>query len=188
MYYSRPDYDPKLPLNGYSVALIGRLSKRTSILQKQIEQLGGTIATTIDKTTDVIISTQGYFSFIFYSFFFYYNCSIDEVQKGNKKIQNAQTFEIHIVSEEFLEDILNDRPSIVMEKLKLSTWGILPHIRKQQVHEKKKPKEKSSTTLKSFREYFISRIPFESLSYSSIKKVHTGKNDYEIKGWCCSRS
>ncbi|CAF1311166.1 unnamed protein product [Rotaria sp. Silwood1] len=126
-----PDYDPKLPLNGYSVALLGRLSKRIRTLQKQIEQLGGTIATTIDKTVDVIISTQ------------------DEVQKGNKKIQDAQTCEIHIVPEQFLDDILNDRPSIVMEKLKISTWGILPHIRKQQAYEKKKTRQKSSTTFKS---------------------------------------
>ncbi|CAF0861667.1 unnamed protein product [Rotaria sordida] len=126
-----PDYDPKLPLNDYSVALVGRLSKKTSTLQKQIEHLGGTIVTTIDNTVDVIISTQ------------------DEVQKGNKIIQNAQTFEIHIVPEQFLDDIVNGRPSIVMEKLKLSTLGILPHIRKQQTHEKKKIKRKSSNTFKS---------------------------------------
>jgi poly [ADP-ribose] polymerase len=108
---------------------MGHLSKRKSILRKQIEQLGGTIVKTIDKTTDVIISTQSYLS----------------QQKGNKKIQIAQTFEIYIVPEEFLDDILNDRPVIVMEKLKLSAWGILPHIRKQQNHQKKK----SSTSLKS---------------------------------------
>jgi len=48
-----------LPLNGYSVALVGRLSKRASTFQKQIEQLGGVYATTIDKSVDVIISTQG---------------------------------------------------------------------------------------------------------------------------------
>ncbi|CAF3938965.1 unnamed protein product [Rotaria sp. Silwood2] len=125
-----PDYNPKLPLSGYSIALVGRLSKRTRTLQKQIEQLGGTIITTIDKTVDVIISTQ------------------DEVQKGSKKIQDAQTFEIYIVPEQFLDDVLNGRPSIVMEKLKLSTWGILPHIRKQQAQEKKKPRLKPSTTFK----------------------------------------
>ncbi|CAF1522037.1 unnamed protein product [Rotaria sp. Silwood1] len=94
----KPDYDSKSPLNGYSIALVGR----------------DTVVTTIDKTVDVIISTQ------------------DEVQKGNKKIQDAQYFEIHIVPEQFLDDILNDRSSVVMEKLKLSTCGKLPHIRKQQ--------------------------------------------------------
>jgi len=55
----RPSYDSNLPLNGYSVALVGRLSKRASTFQKQIEQLGGVYATTIDKSVDVIISTQG---------------------------------------------------------------------------------------------------------------------------------
>ncbi|CAF1122800.1 unnamed protein product, partial [Rotaria sordida] len=53
-----PDYDPKLPLNGYSVALIGRLLKRKSILKKHIEQLGGAMTTNIDKTVGVVVSTQ----------------------------------------------------------------------------------------------------------------------------------
>lgn len=49
----------------------------------------------------------------------------------SKKLQDAQSLNIHIVSEEFLNEIKNDRPTIVMEKCKISTWGILPHIRKQ---------------------------------------------------------
>jgi poly [ADP-ribose] polymerase len=114
---------------------MGRLSQRKSILRKQIEQLGGTIVKTIDKHTDVIISTQSYLS----------------SQKGNKKLQVAQKFEIHIVPEEFLDDILNDRPVIVMEKLKISTWGILPHIRKRKDREKKK----SSTSFKAPSKKFI---------------------------------
>jgi hypothetical protein len=49
----------------------------------------------------------------------------------SKKVQEGETLNIHIVSEEFLNEIQNDRPSIIMEKCKISTWGILPHIRKQ---------------------------------------------------------
>lgn len=49
----------------------------------------------------------------------------------SKKLQDAQSLNIHIVSEEFLNEIKNDRPSIIMEKCKISTWGILPHIRQQ---------------------------------------------------------
>lgn len=64
---------------------------------------------------------------------------IDQLQKGNQKIQVAQTLGIHVVPEEFLDEIVNNRPSIVMEKLKISTWGILPHIRKQ-------PRLKSSSS------------------------------------------
>jgi hypothetical protein len=59
-----------------------------------------------------------------------YSHSIDELQKNSKKIQDAQLFDIHVVPVQFLDDIQNDRPSIVMEKLKISTWGILPHVRK----------------------------------------------------------
>ena len=49
----------------------------------------------------------------------------------SKKLQDAQTFNIHVVPEDFLKEIQTDRPTIVMEKLKISSWGILPHIRKQ---------------------------------------------------------
>jgi hypothetical protein len=49
----------------------------------------------------------------------------------SKKLQDAQGLNIHIVSEEFLTEIKNDRPTIIMEKCKISTWGILPHIRQQ---------------------------------------------------------
>jgi hypothetical protein len=55
----------------------------------------------------------------------------DEIQKMSKKLQEAQTLNIHVVSEEFLNEIKTDRPSIIMEKCKISTWGILPHIRQQ---------------------------------------------------------
>jgi hypothetical protein len=55
----------------------------------------------------------------------------DEIQKMSKKLQEAQTLNIHVVSEEFLNDIKTDRPSIIMEKCKISTWGTLPHIRQQ---------------------------------------------------------
>ncbi|CAF3934676.1 unnamed protein product [Adineta steineri] len=123
---SEPDYDCKLPLNSYSLALVGRLSKRKRSLRKQIKELGGTIMKTINKKVDIIISTQ------------------DQIQKGDKKLDIAQNFNIHVVSEQFLKDILTDRPSIVMEKLKLSNWGILPHIRKHQTYSTRKIKRKSS--------------------------------------------
>lgn len=61
----------------------------------------------------------------------------------------AQTLNIHVVTEEFLDEIVNDRPSIVMEKMKISTWGILPHIRRQ-------PRLKSTGSTSRFSsEYFI---------------------------------
>ena len=51
--------------------------------------------------------------------------------KDEQKLQEAQTLNIHVVSEEFLNDVKTDRPTVVMEKCKISTWGILPHIRQQ---------------------------------------------------------
>ena len=60
---NRPDYDGEIPLRGYAVGSIGRLSKRTTTVKKQIEKLGGTFAPNIDETVDVIVSTQGKISF-----------------------------------------------------------------------------------------------------------------------------
>lgn len=69
-----------------------------------------------------------------------------------KKLQDAQAFNIHVVSEEFLNEIKNDRPSIIMEKCKISTWGILPHTRQQtkadEEAKKKSAKESMSTVSK----------------------------------------
>jgi hypothetical protein len=45
-----------------------------------------------------------------------------------------------------------NKPSIVMDKLKISTWGTLPHIRKQTNN---KIRQKSSNTFKSSGLSFI---------------------------------
>ncbi|CAF0974380.1 unnamed protein product [Adineta steineri] len=108
-----PIYDSNLPLSGYVVSSAGRLSSSVANIQKEVERLGGTFSSKIDDTVGIVISSQ------------------DEIKKMSKKLQDAQTSNIHIVSEEFLKEIVNDRPSIIMEKCKISTWGILPHIRQQ---------------------------------------------------------
>ncbi|CAF1511392.1 unnamed protein product [Adineta ricciae] len=108
-----PTYNSNFPLSGYVVSSAGRLSSSVATLQKEIERLGGTFSSKIDETVGIVISSQ------------------DELQKKSKKLQDAETMNIHVVSEDFLKEILNDRPSIVMEKCKISTWGILPHIRQQ---------------------------------------------------------
>ncbi|CAF0799258.1 unnamed protein product [Adineta ricciae] len=139
-----PAYDPKLPLRGYSIGLVGRLSKKPSTLEKQIEQLGGTVVHNLDKKTmDVIISTQG--NTFFETAFINIIGLIDEIDNGNRKIQYAQKYDIHVVPEEFLDEVHNDPPSVVMDKIKISTWGVLPHVRKQRKRVKKQP----SATFKS---------------------------------------
>ncbi|CAF2934152.1 unnamed protein product, partial [Rotaria sp. Silwood2] len=54
-----------------------------------------------------------------------------KIQKLSKTLQEAQTLNIYVVSEDFLNEIQKGRPSIIMEKCKISSWGILPHIRQQ---------------------------------------------------------
>ena len=49
----------------------------------------------------------------------------------SKKIQDAQTLNIHVVTEEFLNEVQKNRPTEAMEKCKISSWGTLPHLRQQ---------------------------------------------------------
>ncbi len=85
----------------------------------------------------------------------------------SKKLQEAQTLNIYIVSEEFLNEMKTDRPSIIMEKCKISTWGILPHIRQQ-------TKANEEAKIKSGRQSFT------TASAKSDRKVFSRKNSIEI--------
>jgi len=77
----------------------------------------------------------------------------------SKKLQEAQTLNIHVVSEEFLNDIKTDRPSIIMEKCKISTWGILPHIRQQtKANEEAKINSEKQSSEQSNRKIFNKMI------------------------------
>ena len=109
----------------------------------------------------------------------------------SKKLQEAQTLNIHIVSEEFLNEIKNDRPSIIMEKWKISTWGILPHIRQQNKADeeaKTKSGRQSLTTAsaKSDRKLYKTIQSIFDFLLSSIKKICARQNKTEIKRWRCS--
>ncbi|CAF3889087.1 unnamed protein product, partial [Rotaria sp. Silwood1] len=127
-----PTYDSSLPLSGYVISSAGRLSSSIATIQKEVERLGGTYSSKIDENVGIVISSK------------------DEIQKKSKKLQDAEKLNIHIVSEEFINEIKNDRPSIIMEKCKISTWGILPHVRKQtKVDEEAKIKSGQQTSNKS---------------------------------------
>ena len=94
------------------------------------------------------------------------------MQKLSKKLQETQSLNIHVVSEDFLKEITTDRPSVVMEKCKISTWGILPHVRQQtkvEAEAKMKSGQQSSIDIsgKSDRSYFHRSIPLKFfLSFS----------------------
>lgn len=96
----------------------------------------------------------------------------------SKKLQETQSLNIHVVSEEFLKEITTDRPSVVMEKCKISTWGILPHVRQQtkvEAEAKMKSGQQSSinTSGKSDRSYFHRLIP---LKFSLVFLAHSKKS------------
>ena len=113
----------------------------------------------------------------------------------SKKLQDAQTFNIHVVPEDFLKEIQTDRPTIVMEKLKISSWGILPHIRKQnKIIEDEKIKSGRSTfgslDGKSDCKYFHFISISISFVFISLSSLYVTPQIYKrIRTICsCSRS
>jgi hypothetical protein len=57
LLFFRPTYDPNLPLSGYIISSVGRLSSSVSTTQKEVERLGGTFSSKIDKTVRMVISS-----------------------------------------------------------------------------------------------------------------------------------
>jgi len=52
-----PKYDPNLPLFGYIISSGSHLSSSVSTTQKEVERLGGTFSSKIDKTVRMVISS-----------------------------------------------------------------------------------------------------------------------------------
>ena len=187
----RPSYDAKQPLTGYVVCTAGRLSTSAAAIQKQIERLGGTFSTKIDENVGIVISSQGSFSLSIAKIEIE-ETNLDEVGKLSKKIQDAQASNIHVVSEEFLTEIEKDRPSVVIEKCKISTWGILPHVRQQtKAEEQEKVKSgRMANNEKSNGEILL--LPFtrlHSFRFDSIRKeIGSGQNPTEVERWSGRRS
>ena len=96
-------------------------------------------------------------------------------------MRNAETLEIHVVAEQFFDDVLKARPSVVMEKLKLSSWGILPHLRKQQTHQLNKLKRKQSTTNKSNCQLFDIFAWFESCMFIIVRSRKSTSSKITMK-------
>ena len=50
---------PSQPLDGFTVVIIGKLSKTTAVLTKTIKGLGGSVVKDVDSSTSLCISSKG---------------------------------------------------------------------------------------------------------------------------------
>lgn len=116
------------PLYNMHVVVIGKLSMPKEELKREIGRLGGKLVTTLQEKIAVVISNA------------------EEVEKMNKKMEEAKSFNIQVVGEEFLKAIEKGTPTDTMEKIKsmsICSWGSEPMSRMLD-EETKGPKVKSN--------------------------------------------
>ncbi|XP_015905650.1 poly [ADP-ribose] polymerase 1 [Parasteatoda tepidariorum] len=119
-----------LPLDGLKIFLIGKLKLPKDMVTKKIEELGAAVATKLDKTVQLCITTKG------------------EVDKDAKQVIKASCEDIHVVSLDFLEAIKKGS-SIphAIEENKLCTWGGDPILKFGIKKEKKETNSKVTEEL-----------------------------------------
>jgi len=104
------DLRQKQPLYGLEFTIAGKLKKKYAQIKILVERLGGKLSTNVESSTIAVIS------------------NVIEVEKATKKITDAEEYGIHIVDEEFLND-LDKRPfkqseiETLILKHNLIQWG-----------------------------------------------------------------
>lgn len=88
-------------------------SKKKESLTKEILLMGGAVKSKVAEDTAAVISTP------------------EEVEKMNKIIQDAEEHDIHVVSEDFVEEAkdFKDAPTMLIKKKAIAPWGSDPATR-----------------------------------------------------------
>ncbi|XP_030854208.1 poly [ADP-ribose] polymerase 1 [Strongylocentrotus purpuratus] len=94
-----------------TIVLHGKLSKSNKQLKTTIQDLGGEVATKITPETACVISNEA------------------EVKKMNKKMKEAESNDVHVVSEDFLDAVKNGGAALMITQHSISTWGSDPTTR-----------------------------------------------------------
>lgn len=103
------------PLKNMIFLIVGRTKTDKEALKREILLLGGKVVTKIDENVTAVISIP------------------KEVEKMSSKIEDAKDLDIHIISEDFVEEakLLKDSAAAVslLEQKSICTWGGDPTIR-----------------------------------------------------------
>lgn len=115
-----------------------------------------------------------------------------EMSKMSKKLQEAKSLNIFVVTEDFLVDVCSDCPSDVIDKCKISTWGIMPHLRKQMKIDEGKVEPNRSSRSSSSSEYRNEKILMVNMDripcLRSIETICAGQGTTQVEGRSCGRS
>ncbi|XP_071962763.1 poly [ADP-ribose] polymerase 1-like isoform X2 [Antedon mediterranea] len=103
--------EAELPLQNAKLVLGSKLSKPVKELKKAIALLGGTVTTKVDATVACVVATK------------------KEAESKTKKIKDAEAHNVHVVSEEFLEDVKSGGAALMITKHSICNWGSDPHNR-----------------------------------------------------------
>ncbi|KAL5008566.1 hypothetical protein ScPMuIL_014147 [Solemya velum] len=96
------------PLENMKFVICGKTSKSKGELTKQISKLGGRVVTKVDGQIAACISTK------------------DEVGKMSKHIKDSKKADIHVIAEDFLEDVSKGGAALLIQKHSLASWGADP--------------------------------------------------------------
>ncbi|KAK6179956.1 hypothetical protein SNE40_012199 [Patella caerulea] len=111
------------PLDQMKFVIIGKTKKSKAVLTKEISNLGGTVVSKPDGSVAACISTK------------------NEVDEKSKGIKEAEKADVHVVSEDFLEDLKAGEVVAHILKHSLSTWGSDPATRIGDIKPKTLPKK-----------------------------------------------
>ncbi|KAK8763975.1 hypothetical protein V5799_033404 [Amblyomma americanum] len=92
------------PLDGLEV-VFGKTTTPVEELKKKLAPLGAKVASKVSEKTLCLISTA------------------DEVKKKSKRVKEAETFNVHVVSENFLDSLASGGPAAAVDQFKLAPWG-----------------------------------------------------------------
>ncbi|KAG7202334.1 hypothetical protein KM043_018664 [Ampulex compressa] len=109
---SKIEAKPK-PLKNMQFVIIGHTETNKDVLKKSILLLGGTVSTKIHENLAAVISTP------------------KEVEKMNKKMEEAKEHDIQVISEDFVEEAkeYTEAPVMLIKKKTISSWGGDPATR-----------------------------------------------------------
>ncbi|EFN84955.1 poly [ADP-ribose] polymerase [Harpegnathos saltator] len=95
------------PLKNMQFVILGRIEKDREELKKDILLLGGTVGTKIHKDLAAVISNP------------------KEVEKMSKRMEDVKALDIHVITENFVEEAkeYTDAPIMLLKKKTISSWG-----------------------------------------------------------------
>ncbi|XP_013411414.1 poly [ADP-ribose] polymerase 1-like [Lingula anatina] len=99
------------PLHNMKFVIIGRTKMSKDAITKAVNAMGGMIVSKLDKTVAACISSEA------------------EVQKNSKKIQEAKSADVHVVSEDFLEAAKKGGAVLMIKEKSICDWGSDPASR-----------------------------------------------------------